>query len=358
MKVLITGGCGFIGEHFNRVLAQRGVDVVNLDLHEPTGAAAAHEFVRGDVRDPDALREAMARGGRAVDHVIHLAAAHHDFGIERETYFSVNQHGTATLCEIMDELGVRESTFYSTVAVYGDVPEPIHEDSPKRPQTPYGESKLEGERVYQRWVDKGAGRRCLVIRPTVTFGVNNFANMYSLIRQIAGKKYVQFGPGANIKSLSYVENIIDATLYLWDHPHRADFDVYNWIDKPDLTSAGIAEAIYAALGREPKPLRLPYWFGMLGGLPFDAVIAATGKNLPISTARIRKLFRTQTKYEADKVAATGFTPDASLTEGIARMVEWYTARGRFLEAEWRLPPPEIVKAATDQPRAHTPAAAT
>ena len=351
MKVLITGGCGFIGEHFNRVLAQRGHDVVNLDLHEPTGAAAKHAFVRGDARDPGTLRAAMTSGGTTVDHVLHLAAAHHDFGIERETYFSVNQHGTATLCDVMDELGVRESTFYSTVAIYGDVPEPIHEDSPTRPETPYGESKLEGERVYQQWVAKGEGRRCLVIRPTVTFGVNNFANMYSLIRQIAGKKYVQFGPGDNIKSLSYVENIIDATIYLWDHPNRSDFDAYNWIDKPDLTSAGIAEAIYKALDREPRPVRLPYWLGMVGGLPFDAVIKLTGKNLPISTARIRKLFRTQTKYESDKVAATGFTPSVTLPDGIARMVEWYMSRGRFLEAEWRLPPAEV------QTASHAPAAA-
>jgi len=340
VKVLLTGGCGFIGEHFNRALALRGHKIVNLDLHEPAGDARKHPFVRGDVRDPEALRAAMTHAGTAVDHVVHLAAAHHDFGIERDTYFSVNQHGTRAMCDAMDALGIREATFYSTVAVYGEVPEPIHEDSPKRPFTPYGESKLEGEKVLQEWVAQGEGRRCLVIRPTVTFGPNNFANMYSLIRQIAGKKYVQFGKGDNIKSLSYVENIIDATMFLWEHKNRADFDVYNWIDKPDLTSAGIAREIYKSLLLKPTPIRLPIWLGIMAGLPFDAVIKLTGRNLPISTARIKKLFSAQTKYEADKIASTGFKPAVTLPEGIQKMVEWYQTRGRFQNAEWRLPPAE------------------
>ncbi|MEM0983845.1 MAG: NAD(P)-dependent oxidoreductase [Planctomycetota bacterium] len=356
MKVLLTGGCGFIGEHFNRSLRLRNHEVINLDLYQPAGDAAKHAFYRGDVRDPAALKRAMMHGGTPVDHVVHLAAAHHDFGIERDTYFSVNEHGTRTMCEVMDELGIREATFYSTVAVYGEVPEPIHEDSPKRPFTPYGESKLAGEKVLQEWVEKGEGRRCLVIRPTVTFGPNNFANMYSLIRQIAGKKYVQFGKADNIKSLSYVENIIDATIYLWAHKNRADFDVYNWIDKPDLTSGGISEEIYKSLLLPPKPMKLPMWFGMLAGLPFDIVIKLTGKNLPISTARIKKLFSAQTKYEADKIAATGFSPAVSLPEGIKRMVEWYQARGRFQKAEWRQPPAETVINAT-APESPAPVAA-
>jgi nucleoside-diphosphate-sugar epimerase len=138
----------------------------------------------------------------------------------------------------MDTHGIRDLCFYSSCAVFGDSKPPLREDSPTAPNSPYGASKLAGEKVVKPWADKGDNRRALVIRPTITFGPRNFANMYSLIRQIHSGKYAQIGPGTNIKSLSYVENIVSATNFLWMRPEsqRAPFDIFNYIDKPDLTS--------------------------------------------------------------------------------------------------------------------------
>ena len=348
MDILITGGSGFIGGFFHRELIARGHRVVNLDLIDPTGPVAESAFIKGDVRDPDAVTAALNHFDKPVDRVVHLAAAHHDFGIDHDTYYDVNENGARVLTEQMDRAGVSDLTFYSTVAIYGNAPAPVTEDSPKDFFNPYGGSKWAGEKVFIAWCDKGANdrgaqRRCLTIRPTVTFGPTNFANMYSLIRQIDSGKYLQFGPGTNIKSLSYVENIVDATLYLWDYNGRANYDAYNWIDKPDLSSAGIAEVIFKSLGKPAPRNHLPLWLGLLAGLPFDIVIKLTGKNLPISTARIMKLFVAQSKYEADKVLATGYTPKTSLAEGIDRMVRWYLERGKNETAEWHQPPAEIVK---------------
>ncbi|MEO1512028.1 MAG: NAD(P)-dependent oxidoreductase, partial [Planctomycetota bacterium] len=287
MRVLITGGSGFIGGYFAESLRARGDEMVILDLAEPTGPAAGIPHLIGDVRDPEAVRAALTHLGEPVDHVVHLAAAHHDFGIERKTYFDVNEGSARVLGDAMDELGVRDLTFYSTVAIYGDAPEPVTEDSPKQAFTPYGESKWTAEQAFMEWTQRNAadnaGRRCLTIRPTVTFGPRNFANMYSLIRQVAGGKYLQIGPGKNIKSLSYVENIVAATLYLWEKPGGADYDPYNWIDKPDKTSREIGEAVFRSLGKGKPPPALPMWVGLMLGLPFDIVIKLTGKNLPVST---------------------------------------------------------------------------
>jgi hypothetical protein len=72
--------------------------------------------------------------------------------------------------------------------------------------------------------------------------------------------------------------------------------------------------------------------------------------LPISGARIRKLFNAQTKFEADRVAASGFKPPVPLRDGIARMVQWYVKEGRHQSAEWHLPPAEA-------PRMQAPTAA-
>lgn len=343
LKILITGGSGFIAEYFHRDLSALGHELVNLDLIDPKGPQAQMAHVRGDIRDPKALDRAM----EGVDMVVNLAAAHHDFGIAHDTYYSVNEHGSQQVCDAMDRAGVKDVIFYSTVAVYGNAPTPHEETAPTAPNTPYGGSKLKGEGVFQRWVERGDGRRALVIRPTVTFGVHNFANMYSLIRQIHSGKYFRFGAGTNIKSLSYVENIVDATLFLKglneSRPNREieHFEVFNYIDKPDLTSTEISDTVSKCLGKKPAPA-MPYAMGMLMGLPFDAVIAMTGKNLPISTARVKKMFKTETKFEADKLLNAGYTPKVPLKEGIDRMVQWYLREGKDENAEWHQPPAEPV----------------
>lgn len=351
MKILITGGSGFIGAYFHRDLRALGhTDLLTLDLVEPEGVAAEAPYIKGDIRDPNALDRAM----EGVDLVIHLAAAHHDFGIAHDTYYSVNEHGSKVLCDAMDRAGIRQVVFYSTVATYGSAPTPHEEDAPTDPETPYGGSKLKGEGVFRAWAAGGDGRRALVIRPTVTFGPQNFANMYSLIRQIDSGKYLRFGAGTNIKSLSYVENIVDATLFLLglkgDKPNRTiePFEIFNFIDKPDMTSTQISDTVSKCLGKKPAPC-VPYWVGMLLGLPFDVVIKLTGKNLPISTARIKKLYKTETKFEADKILSTGFKPSIPLAEGIDRMVRWYQAEGKNQDATWHIPPAEPVMSAEAQP---------
>jgi len=340
VKVLVTGGSGFIGSYFVERLADEGRELVILDLVTPPDWYPNHTYIHGDVRDPAAVKRALV----GCDRVVHLAAAHHDFGIEHDTYYSVNEHGTKVLCDAMDEIGVRDVTFYSTVATYGDAPEPHHEEAETKPNSPYGGSKLKGEAVLREWTEQGDARRALVIRPTVTFGMRNFANMYSLIRQIASGKYLEFGPGVNIKSLSYVENIVDATIFLLEKPvgELQPFEIFNYIDKPDLTSKQISHAVFKSLGKKPPSVVLPLWIGLVLALPFDIVIALTGKNLPISSARLKKLFQTQTKFEADKLAAAGYTPHVPLTEGIDRMVKWYLAEGSKQTAEWHQPPKDVV----------------
>lgn len=344
MKYCVTGGSGFIGSYVCETLKRDGHEIVILDLVDPPATTPHDRFVRGDVRDPEAVAEALA----GCDRVVHLAAAHHDFGIEEATYFSVNEEGARVLCAGMDAAGVRGCCFYSTVAMYGDAPTPHHEETPPQPNSPYGASKLAGEKVFRAWTESGEDKRCLVIRPTVTFGPRNFANMYSLIRQIHGGKFLMVGDGSNIKSLSYVENIVDATYFLMDRMEQgalAPFEVFNYVEKPDLTSRETAGRIYAALGRRAPSWSIPMWCARMLALPFDAVIAVTGRNIPISSARLIKLFRTETRFEADKVRAAGFVPDVSLEEGIRRMVAWYVAEGKDQKAVWHVPPAEVVRRA-------------
>ena len=338
-KFVVTGGSGFIGAYFCRALQDRGDEVVILDLVSPGPQSPHDRYVMGDIRDEQAVRDAFD----GCDEVIHLAAAHHDFGIEEQTFFDVNETGLQVITDVMDELGMNSIVFYSTVAVYGSAAPPLSEDTTPEPESYYGRSKLAGEEVLRTWVEKGEGRNSLIIRPTVTFGPSNFANMYSLIRQIDHGKFLLAKGSKNIKSLSYIENIVAATMYLMEQDNLKAFEVYNYIDKPDLTSVEIAETCYEALSKPIPKFRIPIWCLLLASIPFDVIIALTGKNLPVSSARVKKLFVDQTKFEAQKVLDSGFQAEMSLQDAIYKTTKWYIESGKSESAEWHQPPKEVVR---------------
>jgi GlcNAc-P-P-Und epimerase len=333
VNVLVTGGSGFLGRYFHRALLDAGHSVTILDLVAPDWNAETARVVVGDVRDPRAVREAL-HGAQAI---LHLAAAHHDFGIAHGTYSSVNEQGARVVCAAADEQDVRSICFFSTVAVYGATPEPRHEDADTRPVSPYGQSKLAAELVFRAWAEARAGRRCLVIRPTVVFGPRNFANMYSLVRQVDSGFFWRVAEGRNVKSLSYVENVVAAALHLWKRPATAPFEIYNYVDKPDLETRSLLARIYHSLGRQMPRWSIPEPIAVGASWPFDLAARLTGRHFAISTARIRKMCA-QTRFEADKVREAGFEPPVPLLEGIERTVAWYLREGRHRRGTSHLPP--------------------
>ena len=156
MKVLVTGGAGYIGSHTALALLKSGADVVVLDnLSNGTGdtAAAVQKLARrpvpliqADVRDRGRLDAVL--DGAGFDAVVHLAAVKSlPESIQRPLhYYGNNVTGTLTLLDSMAAHGVRTIVFSSSAAVYGDPgPNPAPEDAPTRPASPYGRSKLMGE---------------------------------------------------------------------------------------------------------------------------------------------------------------------------------------------------------------------
>lgn len=336
MRVLITGGSGFIARYLATALSAKGHELTILDLR-PSTLAVAHRAVVGDVRNPDAVDAAMGD----VDCIYHLAAAHHDHGLADETYFSVNEEGTRVMADAAARHGINRFCFYSSCAVYGTAPEPRDESTKEEPASPYGASKLAGERVLEAWAAANPSRRVLVVRPTVVFGPGNVANMYSLIRQIDSGLFARVGPGRNRKSMAYVENLVAATLHLTDPWPEASVSRYNYVDKPDLTSAQICETISAALGRGAG-LRIPLGLAMSAAMPFDAAARLLRRNFPISRARILKLASSETTFDSGRILKDGFKPGIDLRDGLRRMVEWYGHAGRSLNPTPSLPSAEVV----------------
>jgi len=167
MKILVTGGAGYIGGTVSRRLLAGGHSVTIYDnlCHSRRGAVAeAAEFVEGDIADRALLEKTLADGG--FDGVMHFAALIEagESMVKPEIYFRNNTAGTLTLLEAMTATGQKRLVFSSTAACYGE-PErtPILEDAKLAPTNAYGESKLLVEQMLI-WFNRIHGLRYASLR--------------------------------------------------------------------------------------------------------------------------------------------------------------------------------------------------
>lgn len=158
MRVLVTGGAGYIGSVAAAMLLERGYDVVVLDNLERGHHAAVPreaELLDCDLRDADATVSSVSRAN--VEAVLHFAALHLvPESVERpDAYYRTNVTGGINLLDAVKQADIGKFVFSSTAAVYG-VPEasPITEDSPTRPINPYGRSKLMVEQMLDDYSER------------------------------------------------------------------------------------------------------------------------------------------------------------------------------------------------------------
>jgi len=322
MRILVCGNSGFIGMHLVEGLASAGHSVVGLDLVEPQHRGGLERFALGDIQSRDDLLSVLD----GVECVINLAAKHHDFGISEAEFFQTNEGGSRNILDCMGERCIRRYVFFSSVAVYGESDEALDEEACPRPRTPYGASKLAAEEVARNWASVDPGRSVVILRPCLVFGERNTANMFSLIHAIDKGLFVRFGRGQARKSMCYVRNVVDATLWCLSRM-TPGVELFNYVDKEDLTVRECVSIIADALGRRPPRVGMPLWLGIGVGRLFDLFGALLGKNLRISAARVKKL-ATSSRFEASRIKGCGFTPRYSIEEGIRNMVAWYLERGR------------------------------
>lgn len=167
MKVLATGGAGFVGSHAVRALQRAGHEVVVLDNlsrgHRAFAQRLGVRLIEADLRDPPALERALGEGWDAVLHFAALALVAESVA-DPEPYWDVNLRGGLNLLEAMRRASVRRLVVSSTAAVYGQpLVSPIAEDAPKVPTNPYGQTKLAFEFALEREV-RAFGLRALALR--------------------------------------------------------------------------------------------------------------------------------------------------------------------------------------------------
>lgn len=166
MKILVTGGAGYIGSHACKALALAGYTPISYDnlVYGHRWAVKWGPLEEGDISDRDRLNKVIAKYQPAA--VMHFAAyAYVGESVQDPgKYYRNNVAGTLTLLEAMRDHGVNKFIFSSTCATYG-VPEsvPIREDHPQHPINPYGASKLMIERMLQDF-DAAHGLRSISLR--------------------------------------------------------------------------------------------------------------------------------------------------------------------------------------------------
>lgn len=221
MKILVTGGAGFIGSHLAEALVRAGHRVRVLDdfssgnRQNLRGVKDDVEILRGDCADP----RAAARAARGMEAVFHEGAMPSVARSVREPARSHHANATATLAMLVAarDAGVRRFVYAGSSSVYGDTPRlPKTESMPTRPLSPYAVGKTTGEH-YVRVFASLYGMQTVTLRYFNVFGPRQAANSpYSGVISLfakalfRGETPVIYGDGRQSRDFTYVENVIDA----------------------------------------------------------------------------------------------------------------------------------------------------
>lgn len=227
MRILITGGAGFIGVHLANELHRRGHYVRVLDdlsAGDPERLRQGITFSRGDVRDVPKLWSLL----QGVDVVYHLAArvsVPASLLYPRE-YNDVNVGGTVALLEACRDVGIRRMVLTSSATIYGNqTTDVVNEEMPPRPAVPYAVSKLAAEQ-YMFNIGMNSGFETVALRIFNAYGSgqplppSHAPVIPQFMQQILGRgSVVVFGDGHQIRDFVYVDDVVQALVSAADAPH-------------------------------------------------------------------------------------------------------------------------------------------
>jgi UDP-glucose 4-epimerase len=327
MKVLVTGGAGFIGHHLVRALVNRGDQVTVLDNYY-TGLPARLEpmlgqftMVEGSILDPEALDSALA-GCEVILHQAAIPSVARSTVNPRATN-EANVTGTIELMLAAAHHGVRRLVFAGSSSVYGGAAElPTRETLKPNPRSPYGASKLAGEH-YIHTLGALHGIETVVLRYFNVFGPGQDPNSeYAAVvpkfatAVLRGEQPTIYGSGEISRDFTYIDNVVSANLLAADQRGPAELTC-NIACGSRHSLLELLDAICVAAGRRVEPRYGPPRAGDVAHSLAD-----------ISRAR----------------EALGYEVVVPFEEGVARSVAWY--REQLLATGGPLPP-----VATAQPEA-------
>jgi nucleoside-diphosphate-sugar epimerase len=218
-RALVTGGSGYFGRVVVEALLERGYDVTVFDLVDDEDRPAEVGFVRGDIRDRDAVMRATA----GVD-VIHHDVAQVPIAKDAAIFEAVNVGGARSLLDAALAHEVKKTVLVSSSAVFGiPTKNPVDSTVEPHPQEAYGEAKLRAERLAAMYVDRGLD--VTIVRPRTILGRDRlgiFQILFELVRR--GRPIYVLGRGDNLYQFVHADDLADACIRAGEH---AGPDVFN-----------------------------------------------------------------------------------------------------------------------------------
>lgn len=334
MRLLITGGAGFIGSAVVRLAVARGHEVINLDaltyaacLENVASVADSplYSFVHADIRDRAALDRVFAT--HEPDAVLHLAAESHvDRSIDGPgTFVETNITGTYNLLEAARGYWQARNKpegfrfqHISTDEVYGSLPSDprikFTEDTPYDPRSPYSASKAASDHLVRAWHET-YGLPILITNCSNNYGPFHFPEKLIpviILNALAGKPLPIYGDGSNVRDWLYVEDHAEALLTVLERgaPGRS----YNIGGENELSNLDLVRKLCAVLDElAPRNDGLSY----AAQISFVTDRPGHDARYAIDPTRIR--------------AELGWRPSVTVDEGVRRTVRWYLEN----EAWWR-----------------------
>jgi len=308
--VLTIGGSGFVGSFLIKEL--HNYKVGNLDKNP--SPFFDNITTIADIRNLDEIK--IPKGTKCV---VLLAAEHRDDISPTSLYYDVNVQGTKNVLQAMDNAGVKNIIFTSSVAIYGLNKTNPDENHPEDPFNHYGKSKWQAEQVIREWYSNDPnGKTINIIRPTVIFGERNRGNVYNLLKQISSGKFLMIGKGQNKKSMAYVGNIVAFIKNRLENS-QPGYHIFNYADKPDFSMVELTRIIEEKMKIKLPSIKIPFLLGMIGGYGFDILSVLSRKKTSISSVRVKKFCAT-TQFNSSK-AHIVFKSPFTLEEGLNKTLE-------------------------------------
>jgi len=314
-RVLVTGATGFVGSALCEQLASRGYQVrAAVRSARQLPEAIAEQVVVGDVGPATEWESAL----RDVDYVVHAAARAHVMGDSvdnSDLYFATNAQGTRRLARAAASSGVRRFLYLSTIKVNGEERDrPYAPEDIPHPEGMYAVSKLSGEEAVLQAAATGS-MQAAVIRPPMVYGVGVRANFLRLMSWVDRQWPLPLGAVDNRRSLVSVWNLCSLLTQMLS----VDASVGGtWLvsDMEDLSTPGLIRRLAELMRRRSRLIPIPPSMLRMAG-------RLTGRS-----AEVARLCGSLTVDVTKTKRELGWLPPLTVTEGLARTVEWYSSRGQ------------------------------
>lgn len=314
-RVLVTGATGFVGSALCEQLASRGYQVrAAVRSARRLPEFIAEQAVIGDIGPATEWEAAL----RDVDHVVHAAARAHVMGDSVDNshlYLATNAQGTRRLAQAAAQSGVRRFLYLSTIKVNGEErDQPYSPADIPHPEGMYAVSKLSGEEAVMQAAAAGS-MHAAVIRPPMVYGVGVRANFLRLMSWVDRQWPLPLGAVDNRRSLVSVWNLCSLLTQMLS-VDAAIGGTWLVSDMEDLSTPGLIRRLAELMRRRARLIPIP------------TPLLRTAGRLTGRSAEVDRLCGSLTVDATKTRQELGWSPPLTVTEGLARTVEWYSSRGQ------------------------------